>query len=205
MMLKPNFLAKTTLSGLRPWRRRCIGPEAAQPLRAFYGILAPARVLKARGMTNTEGWVVYNGSLGVADKVTIGQIEQHESGRTACLAPPYDAVGPFNLDELEKEGRVAFGACLVLSLQKWAEIQDELRAEALKKRRAAMLMNSYDGQEHRELLKLPLEGELLPSEINAAFRRLAKKAHPDAGGSNEEYRLISEARDALIEQYENAS
>lgn len=156
-------------------------------------------------MTGKEGWVVYNGSLGVADKVTIGLIEEGEGGRSACLAPPYDAVGPFSLDELETQGRVAFGACIVLSLQKWAELQDELRAEALKKRRALMLRDAYDGQEHREILKLPMEGELLPSEINAAFRRLAKKAHPDAGGSNEDYRRIAEARDALIEQYENAS
>jgi hypothetical protein len=161
--------------------------------------------MRARGMTNKEGWVVYNGSLGVADKVAIGLIEEGEGGRTACLAPPYDAVGPFSLDELETQGRVAFGACIVLSLQKWAELQDELRAEALKKRRALMLRDAYDGHEHREILKLPMEGELLPSEINAAFRRLAKKAHPDAGGSNEDYRRISEARDALIEQYENAS
>jgi hypothetical protein len=156
-------------------------------------------------MTEKEGWVVYNGSLGVADKVTIGLVEEGEGGRSACLAPPYDAVGPFSLDELETQGRVAFGACIVLSLQKWTELQDELRAEALKKRRALMLRDAYDGQEHREILKLPMEGELLPSEINAAFRRLAKKAHPDAGGSNEDYRRISEARDALIEQYENAS
>ncbi|WP_020175570.1 J domain-containing protein [Methyloferula stellata] len=156
-------------------------------------------------MTEKEGWVVYNGSLGVADKVTIGLVEEGEGGRSACLAPPYDAVGPFSLDELETQGQVAFGACIVLSLQKWAQLQDELRAEALKKRRALMLRDAYDGQEHREILKLPMEGELLPSEINAAFRRLAKKAHPDAGGSNEDYRRISEARDALIEQYENAS
>jgi hypothetical protein len=156
-------------------------------------------------LTDKLDWVVYNGSLGVADKVTIGPIEQGESGRIASLAPPYDAVGPFSFDELEREGRVAFGACIVLSLQKWAELQNELRLEAMKKRQAATLRDSYDGHEHREILKLPLEGELLPSEINAAFRRLAKKAHPDAGGSNEDYRRISEARDALIEQYENAS
>ncbi len=156
-------------------------------------------------MTDQEGWVVYNGSLGVADKVTIGLVEQGPAGRSASLAPPYDAVGPFSLDELEREGRITFGACIVLSLAKWAELQNEIRAEAIKKRQAAMLRDSYDGTEHRQILKLPLEGELLPSEINAAFRRMAKKAHPDAGGSSEDYRRISEARDALIEQYENAS
>ncbi|QXX75961.1 hypothetical protein MHY1_02795 [Methylovirgula sp. HY1] len=161
--------------------------------------------MKARGMTDKEGWVVYNGSLGIADKVIIGLIEEGEGGRSACLAPPYDAVGPFNLDELESEGRVAFGACLVLSLSKWRELQDQLRLEAQEKRRALMLRQAYDDQEDREVLHLPLEGELTSAEINAAFRRLAKIAHPDVGGSDEDYCRITEARDALLELFADAS
>jgi hypothetical protein len=161
--------------------------------------------MKARGMTDKEGWVVYNGSLGIADKVIIGLIEAGEAGRSACLAPPYDAVGPFNLDELESEGRVAFGACLVLSLSKWRELQDQLRLEAQEKRRALMLRQAYDDQEDREVLHLPLEGELTSAEINAAFRRLAKIAHPDVGGSDEDYCRITEARDALLELFADAS
>ena len=161
--------------------------------------------MKARGMTDKEGWVVYNGSLGIADKVTIGFIEDGEGGRSACLAPPYDAVGPFSLDELEAQGRVAFGACLVLSLSKWRELQDQLRLEALEKRRAMMLRQAYDDQEDREILHLPMEGELTAAEINAAFRQLAKIAHPDAGGSDEDYCRITEARDALLEQFAGAS
>ncbi|WP_219320298.1 J domain-containing protein [Methylovirgula sp. HY1] len=156
-------------------------------------------------MTDKEGWVVYNGSLGIADKVIIGLIEEGEGGRSACLAPPYDAVGPFNLDELESEGRVAFGACLVLSLSKWRELQDQLRLEAQEKRRALMLRQAYDDQEDREVLHLPLEGELTSAEINAAFRRLAKIAHPDVGGSDEDYCRITEARDALLELFADAS
>lgn len=49
------------------------------------------------------------------------------------------------------------------------------------------------------------EGALKPAEINAAFRRLAKTAHPDAGGSDEHYRRIAEARDALLEQFGSAA
>ncbi len=48
-------------------------------------------------------------------------------------------------------------------------------------------------------------GALKPSEINAAFRRLAETARPDAGGSDEHYRRIAEARDALLEQFASAS
>ena len=154
------------------------------------------------------GWVVWNGSLGVSDKVTIGRIELVDGVRTACLAPPYDVVGPFNLDELETQGRIAFGACFVMSLQRWKEDQVELRIEGRKQRAAFQKMFDFDeddNQEHRETLELPTEGALEPAEIKAAFRRLAKTAHPDAGGSAEDYRRIAEARDALLAQFEAAS
>jgi curved DNA-binding protein CbpA len=46
-----------------------------------------------------------------------------------------------------------------------------------------------------------MQGALEPSQIRRAFRRLAKSAHPDAGGSDEHYRRIAEARDALLGQF----
>ena len=164
--------------------------------------------LKARCMADKEEWVVWNGSLGVLDTVTIGQIEIGENGRNACLAPPYSVVGPFSLDELESQGRIAFGACLVMSIERWRLDQVELRIEAREKRRAFQAFMDFDAEdndEHRLTLELPTEGALKPSEINAAFRRLAKSAHPDAGGSNELYRRIAEARDALLDQFADAS
>jgi hypothetical protein len=136
---------------------------------------------------------------------TIGRIEDGEGGRSAFLAPPYGVVGPFNLDELEAQGRIAFGECLVMSRQRWQEDQVELRREAQEKRRALQLRATFDDREHREVLNLPMEGDLEPSEINAAFRRLAKTAHPDAGGSSEQYRRITDARDALLESFGSAS
>jgi len=139
--------------------------------------------MKARGMTDKEEWVIWNGSLGILDMATVGHIRDGEGGRRASLAPPYDVVGPFSLDELEARGRIAFGECLVMSRRRWQEDQVGLRLEA----------------------RVPLEGALKPSEINAAFRRLAKTAHPDAGGSDEHYRRIAEARDALLKQFESAS
>jgi hypothetical protein len=162
--------------------------------------------MKACGMTDKEEWVVWNGSMGILDSVTIGRIEDGEGGRNAFLAPPYDVVGPFRLDKLEAQGRIAFGECLVMSRHRWREDQVDLRLEAREKRRAFFQPNfNDDDQEHREVLNLPKEGALEPSEINAAFRRLAKTAHPDAGGSGEHYRRITEARDALLEQFASAS
>ncbi len=159
--------------------------------------------MKVRCMAEKEGWVVWNGSMGILDMATIGHIEDGEGGRRACLAPPYGVVGPFSLDELETQGRIAFGECLVMSRRRWREDQVRLRLEAREKRRAFLFQPDFgddDQLEAREVLHLPTEGALEPSQINAAFRRLAKTAHPDAGGSDELYRRITEARDALLER-----
>jgi hypothetical protein len=156
----------------------------------------------ARGMTGKEECVIWNGSLGVLDMVTIGRIEDGEGGRSAFLAAPYGVVGPFSLDELETEGRIAFGACLVMSRQRWQEDQVDLRREAQELRRRQMFrLDPEDEQEYRGLLNLPIKGTLDAAEINSAFRRLAKTAHPDAGGTNEQYHRITEARDALLKLF----
>jgi hypothetical protein len=159
-------------------------------------------------MADKREWVVWNGSLGVLDTVKIGRIEQGEGGRSAYLADPYGVVGPFSLDELEAEGRVAFGACFVMSRERWKEDQVRLRLEGREQRRAFQIRLDFDeedDEEHRKALELPTEGELEPQQIKQAFRRLAKTAHPDAGGSDEHYRRICEARDALLERSTHAS
>lgn len=163
--------------------------------------------MKAHGMTDKEEWVVWNGSLGILDTAMIGHVEDGEGGRRAFLAPPYGVVGPFSLDELETRGRIAFGECLVMSRGRWQEDQVGLRLEAQEKRRALLFRPDVDNDDRgqREVLNLPTEGALEPSQINAAFRRLAKTAHPDAGGSNDHYRRIAVARDALLEQFDGAS
>jgi len=154
-------------------------------------------------MTVEADWVIWNGSLGIIDMVAIGQSTRDESGWNAFLAPPYDIVGPFSLDELKTQGRIMFGECVVMSRLRWQEEQVELRLEAREKRRAlySLLSRDEDETEHREVLDLPKDGALQATEINAAFRRVAKTAHPDAGGDNEHYRRITDARDALLEIY----
>jgi len=163
--------------------------------------MPPAHIgTEARGMDNFGEWVVWNGSMGILDMVTMGRIEHGEAGRSAWLAAPYDVVGPFSLDELETQGSIAFGACHVLSRRKWKEDQVELRREARKKRRSWSMafLDGADESEHRIALNLPDDGDLTAPQINAAFRQLAKTSHPDAGGSNENYIRLTEARDALL-------
>lgn len=166
-----------------------------------------------------EQWVIWNGALGLVTLVTVGRVEAGAGGRMAWLEEPFEMVGPFSFDELETQGRIAFAACVVMSRQRWQDDQVELRRESLHLRRAAQQrMNEefarfsdrqgrsqvsrkpFDERKHREALNLPIDGKLERREINAAFRRLAQKAHPDVGGSHEEFVRITTARDALLER-----
>ena len=53
---------------------------------------------------------------------------------------------------------------------------------------------------YRQRLGLPLGCHLSGAEIRQAYKRAAKTAHPDAGGSAEEFLELSEAREALIKE-----
>ncbi len=50
----------------------------------------------------------------------------------------------------------------------------------------------------REMLGLPPGGKLAAAEIHQAFRRSAKRMHPDAGGSQNAFLALAAARDALM-------
>jgi hypothetical protein len=174
-------------------------------------------------MHNEEQWVIWNGFFGILDRVTIGETETTTDGRQAWLEEPYDMVGPFSLDELESSGQIRFAACVVMSRQKWQEDQVNLRREAYKKRRAAQEQqfeerartssghqqdqrqhqtnaHHFNEQQYRQALNLPVNGTLEPAQIKTAYRRLAQKAHPDVGGSHEQFVQITQARDALLQR-----
>lgn len=165
-----------------------------------------------------EEWVIWNGGHGLVTTATLGRVEVGTSGRKAWLDEPFDMVGPFSLDELETHGRIAFAACIVMSRQRWQEDQAALRCESMNMRRAAQeRMNEefahfsgrqsryhgkrqpLDEREHREVLNLPANGKLERRQVNAAFRRLAQKVHPDVGGSHEQFVRIGKARAVLLE------
>jgi hypothetical protein len=52
----------------------------------------------------------------------------------------------------------------------------------------------------RQLLGLPLGRRLSETEIHSAYKRLAKQAHPDAGGNVRAFLELSAARDALMQE-----
>ena len=51
---------------------------------------------------------------------------------------------------------------------------------------------------NRQLLGLPLDCRLTLAEIHRAYKRVAKSAHPDAGGSAQQFQALSAAREALM-------
>ena len=53
-------------------------------------------------------------------------------------------------------------------------------------------------ERYREMLGLPLDGRLAATEIHQAFRRSAKRMHPDAGGDAHAFLALAAARDALM-------
>ncbi|MFZ2266701.1 MAG: DnaJ domain-containing protein [Azonexus sp.] len=165
-----------------------------------------------------DEWVIWNGGHGLVTTATLGRVETDASGRKAWLEEPFDMVGPFSLDELESRGRIAFAACIVMSRLRWQEDQAALKHESRNLRRAAQeRMNEefarfsgrqgrsparrqpVDEREHREVLNLPASGKLERRQINTAYRRLAQKAHPDVGGSHEQFVRITKARTVLLE------
>ncbi len=165
---------------------------------------------------HTRQWVIWNGFYGLITFVTLGDIEEDDDGHWGWLDEPFDMVGPLDLDELQSTGSVSFEECLVMSPQRWQRDEMHLRREGMKKRQAAEEMlkgrahfgrdqseqpsprNVIDDKPYRQTLKLPEHGPLKPLQIKSAFRKLAQKLHPDAGGSNEQFQKITAARDHLL-------
>ena len=55
-------------------------------------------------------------------------------------------------------------------------------------------------ERYRQLLGLPLGRRLSASEIQRAYKHVAKTAHADGGGSAREFQALSAAREALMRE-----
>jgi len=77
------------------------------------------------------------------------------------------------------------------------EVLHELTTPRFGKRQTvAKLPTAEEG--YRQMLGLPLGRRLSGAEIHRAYKRAAKTAHPDGGGSAQRFQELSAARDALI-------
>jgi hypothetical protein len=67
-------------------------------------------------------------------------------------------------------------------------------------RRGAGSKSLTPGERYRQMLGLPLGRRLSRVEIHQAYKRVAKIAHPDAGGNARDFQELSAARDALMQE-----
>ena len=67
-------------------------------------------------------------------------------------------------------------------------------------RRTAALKTLTAEERCRELPGLPLDRRLSEGEIHRAYKLLAKRAHPDAGGNAEAFLKISAAHEVLMKE-----
>jgi hypothetical protein len=79
------------------------------------------------------------------------------------------------------------------------DVLQSLATTPFGKRETAVTVLSPE-QRYRQMLGLPIDGSLSAPEIHQAWKRTAKAAHPDAGGSAREFLELSAAREALMKR-----
>jgi len=67
-------------------------------------------------------------------------------------------------------------------------------------KRTAALKNLTPEERSRELLGLPFERRLTEKEIHRAYKLLAKRAHPDAGGTEDAFLKLTAAHETLMKE-----
>jgi hypothetical protein len=156
-------------------------------------------------MATNEEYPVLRQFRGTLDYAKIAQIRDDKHGRAAQLAEPFGSkMGWFNYDDLLKRGRAESQGFTVYTPEFWkanrnAEIERYMKRWFPK----GPFHSAPNEAEYRRLLALPDSGALLKSEIEQAYKVAAKRSHPDAGGSNDEFKQLAAAKDALIERWQH--
>jgi hypothetical protein len=79
------------------------------------------------------------------------------------------------------------------------EVLHTLASPRFGRREASVKLPTLE-ERYRRLLELPLDRRLSAAEIHRAYKHIAKRAHPDAGGSAGEFLELAAAREALMKQ-----
>lgn len=165
-----------------------------------------------------EEFIIWNEILGIRDFVTIGEVIQEDNKIKIFLDDPYDMVGPLDLKELLSNQEISFEACVVMTKENWyhhkehlqqqafkkqqkiqREFQEKLRKKNQNKQQQFNTKNQHSEKEYRKLLSLPIEGTLTITQIKTAYKKTAKSTHPDTGGDHNQFVLINEAKEILIQ------
>jgi hypothetical protein len=118
-----------------------------------------------------------------------GSADQHLRDTAAQALPSLRHATLKNADRAAK----------ALARRRLGAVRDALHAlDAPRFGKRAAVVTPQD--HYRRLLGLPLGRRLFAPEISEAYKRAAKKLHPDAGGSEREFQELSRARDALMRE-----
>jgi hypothetical protein len=79
------------------------------------------------------------------------------------------------------------------------EVLHTLASPRFGRREASVKVPTLE-ERYRQLLELPLDRRLSAAEIHRAYKHIAKRAHPDVGGSAGEFLELAAAREALMKQ-----
>ena len=154
-------------------------------------------------MTDDTEYPVLTNYRGTLDFAKVARIWNDKYGRSAVLAEPFGSrMGTFSYEDLLKRGRAESQGFTTYTPEFWkanrdAEITRTNKQWFPKGVMGEAVANSKES-EHRRLLGLPDKGGLLKSEVEQAYKATARRAHPDAGGSEEAFKQLGAAKDTLI-------
>lgn len=155
-------------------------------------------------MTDEEEYPVVTQFSGTLDYAKIAQTRDDKYGPSAMLAEPFGSrMGWFNYTDFLKNGRADSRGFTVYTPDYWKANRDAEIKRCAKKQWVRWPQSVASDEAHyRHLLGLPDTGPLLKSEIDQAFKIAAKRAHPDVGGSNDAFKQLAAAKDALIGRWQ---
>jgi hypothetical protein len=146
-------------------------------------------------MTDDQGYPVLTQFRGTLDFAKVARIWNDKHGRSAVLAEPFGSrMGTFGYDDLLKRGKAESQGFTVYTLEFWKANRDTEITRYMKswfpKETTFAAVTDTKEVEHRRLLELPENGAVLKSKIEQAYKIAAKRAHPDAGGSDDAFKTI---------------
>lgn len=161
-----------------------------------------------------EDYIIYNKDIVLRDYVWIEKIITKDEKIIAYLEEPYEMVY-FDIEEIISNGKISFEACEVYTMNKWKEDEKKIQKEAFFQQRKNQQdfnesinnhfrkkekLNTQNEKKYRQLLSLPIVGNLEEKQIKTAYKIIVKKVHPDVGGSHETFIEVTKAKDILLEK-----
>jgi hypothetical protein len=194
------------------YRSQHAGRNAHDSLPTFFDrlkigdVYASRKVRTENSVLTDEEYPVLTQFRASLDYAKIAEVRNDKHGRSGRLAEPFGSrMGWFSYDDLLKKGRAESQGITVYTANYWKSNRDAEIERCVKEwyPKKGLFQSATDSKEaeHRRLLALPSAGPLLKSEILQAFKIAARRVHPDAGGSDEEFKQLAAAKDALTERW----